>query len=84
MEFTVFRTLLLKLVNLLPNDPIASYLSELVAPTWLRYLNWFIPVTFLAELTKGWVLAIVAYRVFVFCKSKGKDFFSVITGNEEL
>ena len=72
------RTIIAKLVTVLPDDPILKALGDFSAPDWLQYLNYFVPFTLIGEITKGWCLAIVAYRVIVYCKRAGKDFFHII------
>ena len=75
------RNILAKVAMILPDDPIVAFLADLTRPAWMGYLNYFVPISILAEITKGWCLCIVLYRIFVYAKRKGTSFFSVLGGN---
>ncbi len=77
---TGIRNIVAKVVQVLPDDPILAYIGSLVAPDWMRYLNYFVPISILAEITKGWCLLIVIYRIFVYAKRKGSSFWETLTG----
>lgn len=74
------QTILAKLVTLFPNDPFLNVLGDFASPDWLQYLNYFVPVVIISEVTKGWCLAIVLYRIIVYAKRKGSSFFDVLSG----
>ena len=75
------RTIIAKLIQVLPDCPILAAVGNMVTPTWMGYLNYFVPITLIAEITKGWCLCIVIYRVAVYAKRKGSSFFDVLGGN---
>ena len=74
------RNIVAKLVQILPDDPILAFIGDLVTPEWMGYLNYFVPITILVEITKGWCLCIVIYRITVYAMRKGSSFFGDISG----
>lgn len=51
----------------LPADPFTTYLTELdsTLSQYLGYLNWFLPIKQIADVTALWVTAIIASNVFM-------------------
>lgn len=50
-------------LQLLPNDPFLVFLQEFKGQAWLGYLNFFIPISFMVNVTAVWVGVVMSYRI---------------------
>ena len=53
-----------KLMQLLPLSPFKGWISYLQGVPYLGYINWFIPMKSLIEITAAWVSAIATYYLY--------------------
>lgn len=54
---------LLKIIELFPDDPLAAAVAKIQPLEVLGYLNYFLPISEMALLTKAWVGAVLAAKV---------------------
>lgn len=52
------------LVSVLPTSPFQEYISDFVPPSWLGYLNWFLPVGTFLSILSAWLVAIGLYYLY--------------------
>lgn len=50
-------------LDLLPDSPVQEWILEFKDVEWLGYLNFFIPISFMVNVTSVWVGLLVSYRV---------------------
>ena len=56
--------LLTKAFSLLPDSPFSTLLFEINEPTWLAYMNWFLPFNTCLNILLVWVGLIYSYYTF--------------------
>jgi hypothetical protein len=72
---SLLTSLLLGVVNLLPDSPFQTTLDgEIYKLDFLAYLNWFIPFDNALKLIRLWLVAILAYYIYDSVKDVVKDF----------
>lgn len=50
-------------LNLLPDSPIQGWVESFKGVSWLGYLNFFIPISFMVNTTAIWVGLLLTYRL---------------------
>ena len=53
-----------ELLRLLPQSPLAPFISEFAELPWLGVLNWFIPVRGILTVMTAWLAAITLFYVY--------------------
>lgn len=61
---TMWYNFVPKLMQLLPLSPFKNWISYLQGVPYLGYINWFIPMKSLIEITAAWVSAIATYYLY--------------------
>lgn len=63
-------------LNLLPDSPIQEWVETFKGVSWLGYINFFIPISFMVNTTATWVGLLLTFRlikiVVTFAKSLTK------------
>lgn len=63
-------------LNLLPDSPIQEWVEAFKGVSWLGYINFFIPISFMVNTTATWVGLLLTFRlikiVVTFAKSLTK------------
>lgn len=60
----LFEAFYALIINLLPLSPFAQFYSQWVAPEWVAWLNWIIPVGAMLKVMAAWLGAIALYYVY--------------------
>lgn len=60
----MWATFLPLLMQVLPLSPFGSWIDYLRNVPYLGYINWFIPMKTLIEVTSSWVAAIAIYYIY--------------------
>lgn len=60
---SVIYDLFKMLLDLFPDDPILGFIEEFKGQAWLGYINYFVPVSFMVNVTTVWVGVVFAYRI---------------------
>lgn len=64
---TIINQIIHAIISFLPNDPLANYIESInlgiISPTWLKWLNWFIPVHDMIIVFGLWVSAVLIYEL---------------------
>ncbi len=50
-------------LNLLPDSPIQEWIEAFKGVSWLGYLNFFIPISFMVNTTAIWVGLLLTFRL---------------------
>lgn len=59
-----FITVLNTVLFLLPDDPFMSYLNVIEDNKYLKYLNWFIPISDFIVIGEAWLASIVIFYIY--------------------
>lgn len=54
------------LLKVLPDSPVQGWVESFKSVSFLGYLNYFLPISFMVDVTTIWVSMIVTYRLTVF------------------
>lgn len=60
----LFESLGEVLIKALPISPFAEFYATWVAPEWLGWLNWILPVEGILKLMAAWLVAIGVYYAY--------------------
>lgn len=66
MDYGQSNTILNQLLKLLPQDPIQPFFIRLGELPYLSYVNWFVPVGDILNITLAWVGAIAIFYIYQF------------------
>lgn len=61
---SVFNQLYTWLIALLPNSPFRQFIDSFVKLPYLKYLNWFFPVTECLAVMGVWLTAVAVYYIY--------------------
>lgn len=62
---SLIKWVLITICNVLPESPFTNLIDNLYFnPTYLKYLNWFLPIDLVGTMFTAWVSCILVYIVF--------------------
>lgn len=62
--FEFFNSLLGEIFFFLPDSPFSAYLDLVSDITWLKWLNWFIPIDTFVAIGMSWLSAVGGYYAY--------------------
>lgn len=60
----VAKGLLDKVINVLPTSPFSAYLDKFAAMPYLRYVNYFIPISDFIAIGETWLVAVGLFYLY--------------------
>lgn len=60
----VFNKFYVWLIALLPSSPFTALVNSISSIPYLKYLNWFFPVTECIALVEAWLIAIAVFYLY--------------------
>lgn len=63
----ILKTIVLKIISMLPDSPISSYLDNVDAD-FFDYLNWFLPIDICGMIFSVWLICMGIYYIFLLIK----------------
>lgn len=67
---TVIKTILIGLLNILPDNPFESTITNLkTGSTWWAYINYFVPVSAILAIASAWAGTMAAYYAWHYLSS---------------
>lgn len=60
----VFNKFYTWIIGLLPSSPFQALVNSIASVPYLRYLNWFFPVTEALALLEAWLVAIAVFYLY--------------------